>query len=179
MRKLSLMLIGVFTLFGGCSGKSTSRKTSKSTVSRNVEEKKGDDRKFPPAEVAHLSEHASEFANVPFDWSSLPARWDSLTRKERAAQSLGFLFVRKQYRYNTVRIREVVYDPNKLRSHWQEELRNGKWVRHGPDIYYTQDGKVEIGFRLDGEPHGKLRIYDSAGKLLEVRRFDRGIPKPE
>ncbi|MDQ3329619.1 MAG: hypothetical protein M3552_03030 [Planctomycetota bacterium] len=101
----------------------------------------------PPEKVAFLAppELQAQFYYVSFAWTNGPGNWDYMTREERSQALLGTDggFARNQYNGNTVRIKEVYYDPQNMKNRWQEELRNGQWVRHGPEVFYQP---VEVLF---------------------------------
>ncbi len=57
----------------------------------------------------------------------------------------------------------------------------GCLVGHGPSVYVSQWGELEIGFKIDGEWDGEVRTYGSDGQLMSSTLFgesdgERGIP---
>jgi hypothetical protein len=134
----------------------------------------------PPEKVAFLAppELQAQFSYVSFAWTNGPVNWDYMPRKERSQALLGFDggFTRIQYDGDTVRIKEVYYDPKNIKNRWQEELRNAQWVRHGPEVFYHQDGRFEILFRIDGEVEGPCIDFDANGQETSRQLYKGGIP---
>jgi hypothetical protein len=99
-----------------------------------------------------------------------------MLREERSQALVGGGFTRNQYNGNTVRIKEWYYDPKNIKNRWQEELRNGQWMRHGPEVFYHKDGRYEIMFRIDGEPEGPRIYFGADGQETSRQLYKGGIP---
>lgn len=132
----------------------------------------------PPDYILDLADLKQQelFSYTSFAWSNGPIRWELTTRAERSDALLFRGIVRIQYWKNTVRIKEVYWDRKHLRNRWQEELRNGEWVRHGPEVYYLQDGSYEIYFRVNGKIEGEKTFYAADGSVESKQQFKAGVP---
>lgn len=137
---------------------------------------------FPPDDIGPLIDLdiLGEFYHVSFAWGNGPLNWDRMDRGKRAA-ARGFAdggLARLEY--GTVRIKEVYYAPGRMKQRWQEELRGGEWVRHGPTIHYEMDGSGgEIYFYLDGEKNGTRRWFDAKGNVIRSQKYKDDIPVGE
>lgn len=172
-----LVICLLWLVLSGCGGDSPTPgndgKANENTPRDDPMKKPG-----PPEKVAFLAprEVAAQFTYVPFAWSNAPANVDYLTPEERGQASMFGGFTRYTSG-DTVRIKEIYYiEPLSMKHRWQEELRNGQWVMHGPEVFYDEDGRYEIAFRIDGEFEGP-RIYFSAdGQETSRQLYKGGIP---
>ena len=84
--------------------------------------------------------------------------------------------VRKQINAET-RIMETWYTHDQLRERWRETIQNDEWTRHGPSIYFQQDGRYEVTQFDSGEPHGARTTYNTDGEIESTQQYENGVPQ--
>lgn len=123
------------------------------------------------------------FYRTSFRWGNGPGHWEYLDRQQRSAALFGSGIVRNEYQDsfsgNPVRIKEHYYEPGKLKTRWQEEQRGGRWVSHGPEVFWEDDGTFEVLFRIDGEVEGPRIYFDAEGKELRRDHYREGVQQVE
>jgi hypothetical protein len=169
----------------GCDDDPTSSKSRKTAGTREAEKRKEPGPQMqrkqpgPPNNIMTLAtpELFGPFEFPTFDWGLPGGNLDALSSQKELDQALlgangGFTRIQ---RGRTVRIKEVYFDRHTLMRRWQEELRDGRWVKHGPDVGYRQDGSYEVLFRIDGKPEGPRISFNANGQETARWIYKRGI----
>jgi len=108
-------------------------------------------------------------------WQRGPESLRNLPDAEQLGALTGSGGTRLIFNEGATRIREAYYDQTHLRSRWQEQLIDGEWIPHGPEIYIHLGEGHETLHRRDGELHGRRTFYAADGTVTSTQDYDAGM----